>query len=483
MVTQALGSLCGVKLWRSRVSYLGPVLIVVACAVPLVLWAQAAPFGLRFGGSAATLRSIAVLCGLAGITAFACNLVIGGRFAALEPLFGSLDRMYRVHHRTGVTSFLLLLAHGVLMLASAATDSLGAAVELVLPSPNWTVTIGALALVAMSVVIGLTLYARLGHEVYLWVHRVFGAVFALGALHAFRTPGTKALSPALTIYLGIAVTAGVAAYAYRSLLGDLLVRRRYFRVTDINRRGGEVAEITLDPLDSQLDFTPGQFVFLTFQSRSLSEQFRPFSREREGQSELVSLRAGAIRKQFHPFSITSSPARRELQVAIKASGDYTGALRHLEVGDQAWIEGPYGRFSHRHVESRRQVWIAGGIGVTPFLSMARALERGVGSAGPQGKEGYDVDLYYATKSRSVAYFIDDFEALAREHPGLHLIVYPEDESGYLTGDEIAKRSGPLDDVDVLMCGPLGMMEALSDQFRALGVQRSQIHYEEFGFIR
>ncbi|MGH2827309.1 MAG: ferredoxin reductase family protein, partial [Actinomycetota bacterium] len=408
------------KLWRMRraSSYLGPVLIVVACALPLALWAQAAPFGLRFGDSAATLRSIAVLCGLAGITAFACNLVIGGRFAVLEPLFGSLDRMYRVHHRTGVTSFLLLLAHGALMLASAATDSLGAAVRLVLPSPNWTVTLGALALLAMSIVIGLTLYARLGHEVYLWVHRFFGAVFALGALHAFRTPGTKALSPALTIYLAIAVTAGFAAYAYRSLLGDLLVRRRYFRVTGINRRGGEVSEITLDPLDSQLDFTPGQFVFLTFQSRSMSEQFRPFSREREGQSELVSLRAGAIRKQFHPFSITSSPARRELQVAIKASGDYTGALRHLEVGDQAWIEGPYGRFSHLHVESRRQIWIAGGIGVTPFLSMARSLE-----------PSYDVDLYYATKSRSVAYFIDDFEALARDHPGLHLTVYPEDENG------------------------------------------------------
>ncbi|MGH2828159.1 MAG: ferredoxin reductase family protein, partial [Actinomycetota bacterium] len=96
---------------------------------------------------------------------------------------------------------------------------------------------------------------------------------------------------------------------------------------------------------------------------------------------------------------------------------------------------------------------------------------------------YDVDLYYATKSRSVAYFIDDFEALARDHPGLHLTVYPEDENGFLTGAEIEKRSGPLVDVDVLMCGPLGMMEALSDQFRARGVQRSRIHYEEFGFIR
>ncbi|MPZ91783.1 MAG: hypothetical protein GEU68_09175 [Actinobacteria bacterium] len=463
----------GVKLRQTpTTSYIGPGLVVVVCLVPLWLWSQAAPVGFRFGDATATLRSIAVLCGLAGIVAFSCNLVLGGRIALIEPFFGGLDKMYRTHHRIGLVSFNLLLAHGLLMLASAATVSFDAAGRLLLPSPNWTVTLGALALVGMIVVMGLTLYARLNHEVFLWVHRFFGLVFALGALHAFRTPGTKALSPALTTYLLVFVLAGIAAYFYRSLLGDLFVRRRQYRVSHINRRGGEVAEITLDPSDGALPFTPGQFVFLTFQSSSMREWFRPFSREPSGQSELVSLRTGAIRKQFHPFSITSSPDQRELQVAIKASGDYTNALEHLRVGDRALIEGPYGSFSHRRVPRRKQVWIAGGIGVTPFLSMARSLS-----------DDYDVDFYYAVKSRSQGYFIDDFEELAQAHPNLRTIAFPEDEAGFLTAEEVERRSGDLSDKEILMCGPKVMTQALEAQFEQRGVPGARIHYEEFGFVR
>ena len=444
----------------------------MACLVPLLLWARAAPVGLRFGDATATLRSLAVLCGLAGIVAFSCNLVVGARIASIEPFFGGLDKMYRIHHRIGLVSFNLLVAHGVLMIASAAaTGSFDAAVRLVFAT-SWTVSLGALALAGMIVVMGLTLYAHVNHEMFLWVHRFFGLVFALGALHAFRTPGTKALSPALTIYLAIFVLAAVVAYFYRSLLGDLFVRRRHYRVSHINRRGGEVAEITLDPSNGALPFTPGQFVFLTFQSSSLREWFRPFSREPSGTAELVSLRTGAIRKQFHPFSITSSPDQRELQVAIKASGDYTNALEHLEVGDRALIEGPYGSFSHRHVARRKQVWIAGGIGVTPFLSMARSLS-----------DDYDVDFYYAVKSRRQGYFIDDFEELERSHENLRLIAYPEDEVGFLTAGEVARQSGDLSETEILMCGPKVMTQALEAQFIQHGIPRARIHYEEFGFVR
>ena len=463
----------GVKLRQTRTtSYIGPGLIVLACLVPLWLWAEAAPVGFRFGDAAATLRSLAVLCGLAGIVAFSCNFVLGARIALIEPYFGGLDRMYRIHHRVGLVAYNLLIGHGVLMIASAAvTGSFDAAVRLVFAT-SWTVTLGTLALAGMIVVMGLTLYARVNHEMFLWVHRFFGLVFALGALHAFRTPGTKALSPALTTYLAVFVLAGIAAYFYRSLLGDLFVRRRQYRVANINRRGGEVAEITLDPSDGALPFTPGQFVFLTFQSSSMREWFRPFSREPSGQTELVSLKTGAIRKQFHPFSITSSPDQRELQVAIKASGDYTNALEHLRVGDQALIEGPYGSFSYRHVPRRKQVWIAGGIGVTPFLSMARSLS-----------DDYEVDIYYAVKSRTQGYFIDDFEELTLSHPNLSLIAFPEDEDGFLTAEEVERRSGDLSDKEILMCGPKVMTQALETQFKQRGIPGARIHYEEFGFVR
>ena len=452
-------------------SWVGPAAVALVCVVPVVLWEQATTATPRFEDTQTTLRSVAVICGLVGITAFASNLILGGRIAVIEPFFGGLDRMYRIHHRIGLVAYNFLLAHGALMIASAATVSWDAVVQLVSPSRSWTVTLGVIALAGLLVVMLLTLYARINHEVFLWVHRFFGLVFLIGAVHAFRTPGVKAMSPALTVYLSAFALAGLLAYAYRSVFGELFVNRRHYRVTNINRFGGEVAEITLTPSDGSLPFTPGQFVFLTFESRSMSQWFRPFSRRPSGPSEIVSLRTGAVRKQFHPFSITSSPDSRELQVAIKASGDYTAALEHLEVGDRARIEGPYGSFSFRNTRSRRQVWIAGGIGVTPFLSMARSLP-----------EDFEVDFYYAVKSRALGYFIDDFEEMASSHPGLRVIPYPEDELGFLTAEEIERRSG-LTGTDVLMCGPGPMTAALERQLRSLGVPRGRIHYEEFGFGR
>src|SRR5687768_17156654 len=79
----------------------GPVLLAVLCAVPLLLWAQAAPLDSRFGSRFTTLTSIAVLLALAGTCAFALNLVLGARLRPVETLFGGLDRMYKAHRATG----------------------------------------------------------------------------------------------------------------------------------------------------------------------------------------------------------------------------------------------------------------------------------------------------------------------------------------------------------------------------------------------
>jgi predicted ferric reductase len=450
----------------------GPALLVAVCSVPALLWLRALPLDARFASAAGALSSLGVLAGLVGVSAFALNLVLGARLSFVDDLFGGLDRMYRAHQRNGRVAYLLLLAHAVLVVASRTTVSLQSALGLLTPSAGWTIATGLVALVIMSVAMALTLWARINHEVFVWVQRSFGFVFLLAAYHVFTTPGTKAFSRPLTLYLGALFVAGLAAFAYRSLFDDVLVRRYDYRVAQARPLDPSVMEITMTPEDGRLRYRPGQFVYVNFASPGMEEVLDPLSVATEGPSQVITLRTGAIHNQFHPFSITSSPDEQTLRVVVKAVGDYTTAMRALERGARVRVEGPYGRFSYTNVAGRRQIWIAGGIGVTPFLSMARSLR----------DPDLDIHLFYCTKSASEAHFLDELESLGRRFPGLRVESCPEDEMGLISAQHVARRSGSLDDVDILVCGPPAMIRSLRAQFRVAGVAEDRIHSELFGFV-
>jgi predicted ferric reductase len=250
-------------------------------------------------------------------------------------------------------------------------------------------------------------------------------------------------------------TLGIGAFVYRSVLGSLLVRRRAYRVAGVNRLDEFVTEVVMEPRDRPLTYSPGQFLFVNFRE-PFSEQFPPF-----------------LRNQFHPFSITSAPNEPRLRITVKAVGDYTRALRTLEPGSPAVVEGPYGSFSSRDLPSKRQIWIAGGIGVTPFLSMARSLDG----------DGPAVDFYYCVEHEPEAHFLDEIRAIAREREDFRVAVVPRDREGVLTGERLAAENADLASADVLICGPPTMIESLRSQLKARGLPVLQFHAEEFSFAK
>jgi predicted ferric reductase len=434
----------------------GPLLLLSLCVTPLVLWAFAEPLDSRFQGRYQTLTSIAVLLALAGTVAFALNLVLGARLRPVEALFGGLERMYKAHRLNGQIAFLLLLGHVVFILASRATISTSTALDLLRPSAGWTVFAGVLAFAGMVVAIVLTLFVRMGHELFVYVQRSFGIVFLGATYHVFTTDGARDDSQALNLYMASLATLGIAAFAYRSVLGDVLVRRRPYRVAAVNRLDENVTEVVMEPRARRLTYAPGQFLFVSFRE-PFSEQFPLF-----------------LRNQFHPFSITSAPDESRLRITVKAVGDYTRALRTLEPGAAAVVEGPYGAFSSRDLQNDRQIWIAGGIGVTPFLSMARSLD---GRAGPA------VDFYYCVEHEPEAHFLDEIRSIAREREGFRVSLVPRDREGFLTAERLAAENDDLASADILVCGPPAMIESLRSQLKRQGVPGSQIHAEEFSFAK
>ena len=449
----------------------GAVVLGTLCAVPTALWLLDETFDDRFAGTYAALNGLAVLLAYTGTTAFGLNLVLGARLHVVDRLFGGLDRVYRAHRLTGEAAFTFLLAHVVLVVASRATVSREAAVDLLGPGAGLAVFAGVLAFSAMTVSMLLTVFARLGHEVFVYVQRSFGVVFLAGTYHALTVDSSEG-STVLRVYLVVVATAGIAAFAYRSVLGSVLVRRRPYRVVSVNRLDEHVIEIVMEPRGRPLSYEPGQFLFVNFRSLALVDELRPF--ELSAQRQILAIRPGEIATQFHPFSITSSPDESMLRITVKALGDYTSALRLLEPGAEAVVEGPFGSFSHRRVPSRRQAWAAGGIGVTPFLSMARSLA---------ADDPTQVTFYYCVEREEEAHFLAELRAIESSRSGFRVVLVARDRHGLLTGARLALEHRDLPGTDVLVCGPPAMIESLRTQLEAEGLPRDRFHAEEFSFAR
>jgi ferredoxin-NADP reductase len=223
------------------------------------------------------------------------------------------------------------------------------------------------------------------------------------------------------------------------------------------------------PAARPLDYAAGQFLFVNF--RSLADTLHPVEISLERQ--VFSVRPGEMANQFHPFSITSAPGDPELRITVKAVGDYTSAIRGLEAGAAAVVEGAYGSFSHRNA-GERQIWLAGGIGVTPFLSMARSL-------GTEG--GPAIDFYYCVEHADEALFLDELRAIAGRREDFRIVVVPRDTDGFLTAKRLEEELGDLSAAHTLICGPPAMIRSLTSQLRQHGVPSTQIHSEEFGFAK
>lgn len=195
----------------------------------------------------------------------------------------------------------------------------------------------------------------------------------------------------------------------------------------------------------------GQFAFLTFVSTNLPQQ-------------------------THPFSVSAAEGENGLRFVIKNLGDFTAELGNLKAGDKVFVEGPYGTFNYANMPRTKQIWIAGGIGITPFLAMARTLKQAASS-------NVEAHLFYSVADMSQAFGAKELQELAAELKGvLSFTLHDSSKQGYLSAELVQKQVDNVGDCEVLLCGPKGMMHALEDQFVTAGVSKKHIQYEEFSLL-
>ena len=431
---------------RRKYFNFGGALTILIAITPVLLWLIAMP--LDWDGAQNIFQSLGKLAGLAGMALFAWAVILSARFKIYNRMFHGLDNTYRAHHNIGSLAFILLLLHPLFLTIRYFLISPNSAFEFLKPnilSPFRA--LGSIALFGMVVAIFVTLYLKVEYKKFILAQRVLGLLLFVGAIHAVFVGGSDlGLSGngiiSLQIYFALLIGMALVVYVYRSIFHGNFAKFYNYKLDEISK-SGSIYEIVLSPIDEKMNFVPGQYAFIKQDTKGLL-----------GES--------------HPFSMSSSPTESKLRFGIKALGDFTSALEEVKAGSIFKIDGPYGTFSNKVVKNPRQIWIAGGIGVTPFMSMAKSAD-----------ESQKIDLYYAVKTKQDAFYLGELQSIAKQKTNLNLIPFYEDKDGLLTVDVIFDKSKDLDGANFMICGPAPMMKSLKYQLRLKGVKSKNINTEEF----
>lgn len=369
------------------------------------------------------------------------SVVLSTRLEVFEDLFGGLDRMYQVHRVAGVFAALFALVHffGVPKDLPEGADIVA---NLTFPSAN----LGMLALIVLVIGLFVALNRKIRYSRWRPTHKSMALVYVLVIGHFMSAPGIffQQVSPSGFLLI-VAAVIGVISLIY-SIFGMNRRTALPFKITAVNALE-RATEVVMEPVGKMLDFKPGQFAFVEVQGSNWNEP--------------------------HPFTISSSPDENQLRFTMKVLGDWTRKVREdLRPGGDVLVRGPYGRFDAT-IAGPKQVWVAGGIGLTPFLSKMRAMPK---------DDSRDIHLIYAAREEPDALFLDELKDRAKELGNVKVIPLFSERGEFARVDKM-KENLPDDfaQYEFFLCGPKPMIDGISNDLKKAGVSRNRIHTEAFEF--
>ena len=402
---------------------------------------------------------LSLAIGFVALGQMALQFGLIARFGRLSRPYG-IDLLMQLHRQLGALALLLAIAHPLLLAVERP-----AVLGLLDPTAGGAGSrTGVWALVAL-VVLAVASWARrplgLGYEVWRVTHALLGiAAVGLSVAHVFLAGRSFAVPWKRAALVGWCL-ALVGLVLFLRLVKPALLARRPWQVVEVRPEAAETWSVALEPVGhGGMSFAPGQFVWAKIGSSPWSV----------GEN---------------PFSLSSSAARPgRLEMGIKELGDFTRTVGRLPLGTRAWLDGPHGSFSSDFAPTAPGfLFLAGGIGISPILSMLLTLA-------DRGDRRPHALLYACSRWERVAYR-DEVEAVAARLD-LEVVVVLEEPpegwtgpSGFIGRDLIAPRltTPGGERRDVFLCGPLPMMAALEAVLiDELGVPDERVHRERFQLV-
>ncbi|MFH0975401.1 MAG: FAD-binding oxidoreductase [Spirochaetota bacterium] len=413
---------------------------------------------------------IALLIGMIlGATAYAwliAEFVLISRVKFLEKEFGQ-DRFYRIHAVMAFLCLVLVLAHKIIeesALGEIPAGRFGDAAFILF----CCVCVFALVFISDSFLMRFEPFFRFRkfcEKLYIakYEYQVALHNIALPAIIVMYVHVTKTCSAQVSPYVNLAffmyLAIGLCFYIYHKFIKLIFVIRNPYTVKEVISFSDDIKTLVLVPDNGKIfNYLPGQFGF-----------FR--------------IKGEGIKREEHPFTIVSHPMdKTRISITIKALGDYSSAIANVKTGYKAYIDAPYGRFSYLlHPEEKGIVFIVGGIGITPALSMLRYMHA--------CDRNRPVILFWGVDYKRDLIMFDDAELLKKDMKNFHYIpvVFREDEWNGKKGiideekiETIFKIGGlKIEETGFYFCGPAPMLRRVLHALKILKIKKSRIHLERF----
>jgi len=383
---------------------------------------------------------------ITGTLLFSWSFILATRIKFLEHLAGGLDKLYKIHKEVGKYAFLSILLHPFVYQFFAKIPSL----EYPLSNKSIGFILGWLSLLLFSLFLYLSLWSKIKYETWKKSHHFIIIPYIIMVLHIIYSGNFIYKNRLLLIWVGIFLIASIASYCYIKYIYPAFSQKYNYIIKDI-KKFGDTREIYLFPENTEktLPFNAGQFVYIKFLNQYLDD------------------------KEMHPFSISSYPGSSIIRISVKELGNFTKSLSKLEIGNKAIIQGPYGMFGEKYSIYRQKsvVFIAGGVGITPFLSMlADEVDE---------KNQRQTDVIYAIKDESQNYAISELEEINQKAENIKFHLHLTNKSGYLNLAKIKNLVPDIKNRIIFICGPLPMMKSITTELKKADFKNQQIVWEYF----
>lgn len=421
--------------------------IFLPVCITTILWIYAKPsIQLAF---VSPLTAITQLTALWGLTLMAISMLLSSRFRILENILGSLDRQYRIHSTIGMISFILIMLHPITLVINYAATTLSAAIALLVPGAYLPYDLGQLSFYIMVFSFLNILFIKLPYITWKNFHKLLVPAFIIGSLHTLLAKSDVKTFPPLYIWTYIIFTIGTISGFYILFFYNKFGKHVQYRIHKIIKNGTNL-DLDLVPIDNALSYEVGQFIYVKFYNKKIGSE-------------------------LHPFSISTVMNEGFIRISIKVLGDFTQSLyTYLQEGELVEIYGPYGRLGGIYKKNKNLIWIAGGIGVTPFLAMLHAEIF--------AKSHNSVYFFYSHRTPYEDMYQKEIETFIPFTPHIKYFDWESHAHSRLTAQNIIDTVPDIQNYTIILCGPPPMMNSLIKQFLEKGVKKENIINEDFSFI-